>query len=550
MVGERVEKRSGEAGQATVLVTLAISIFLLGAVGLAIDGSQLYAQRQMAQRAADAAATAGINSIFNNSSALGTSAYYCTATDTTSPCVYVRNNGFASAYASGTCAPSTASDCIKVDPNPGVAVPNLASGTPNEVQVTITRAVDMTLTKMLGLSSFNVTARATAAVVTVLSPIPILVLDPANKGAFSINGTNAGITISGGPIRSIQVNSDNGTCSVSGNLGNCASTSGYVDLSGAGPSGTGGYFGNVGGPGGSYPGTLTPSANYLQPVGVFQDPLASMGAPSDPIHGSPTSVTRDDQHPTATESPGTGDCPSNLSSLTSLSSCSVFSPGYYDAGINLSGVYAIFRPGIYYINHNGFQLGSNTIARMAINQYNSDPLPTTDPLYTGWTSGMLVYNNPGVDGTSIKTNKDYILIGSNSGQINNNNFVDATNCPSGGNCFIGANGGVLTAAACSAGTAGNSYYGTLFYESHTTAASLSHTLSGGGGLSIVGTVYLKTEPSYFQSLSLQGTSGSTTKVQGEIIVDDLGVGGNAGITMNLSNLPCFNVRQIALVSGE
>jgi len=553
MVGIAVQRKKREGGQAVVLVTLAISIFLLGGVGLAVDGSQLYAQRQMAQRAADAAATAGITSVFNNSSALGTSAYYCTSGNSTSPCQYASNNGFTSTYTSGSCSTTATSDCIRVDPNPGVTVTNLAAGTPNEVQVTITRSVNMTLTKMLGLSAFNVTARATAAVVDILAPIPILVLDPTSQGAFSINGNSAGITITGGPARSIQVNSSNSTCSVSGNLGNCANTSGYVDLSGAGPSGNGGYFANVGGPTAGYPGTLTPSGNYMDGVSVFQDPLQSLSGPPSPLSGSTViSTARSDATPVAL-APGNGDCPSNLSSLTSLSSCSVFSPGYYAAGINLNGVYAIFRPGIYYINHKGFQLASNTIARMATssyNSYNTDPLPTSDPLYTGWTSGMLVYNNPGVDGTSVNTGQDTISIGSNSGKINNHNFVDPTNCPNGGNCFVGANGGILSSAVCSAGTAASSYYGIAFFESHSTAANLTHLISGGAGLTIVGTIYLKTSPSHNQSLQLQGNSGSTTTVQGEIITDDLSVGGTAGIAMNLSSIPCFHVREVALVNGE
>jgi len=216
-------------------------------------------------------------------------------------------------------------------------------------------------------------------------------------------------------------------------------------------------------------------------------------------------------------------------------------------------VYAIFQPGIYYNNHKGFQLGSNSIARMAFSSpYNTDPLPTTDPLYTGWTSGMMVYNNPGIDGTSVQANQDEISIGSNSGQISGaaNTFPDAAHCPNGGECFVGANGGVLPSAACSGGTAAANYYGVLFYESHSTAADINHVLNGGGGLSIVGTVYLKTSPTHLQSLSLHGNSGSLTQVQGEIIVDDLSVGGTAGVTMNLSSVPCFKVRQIALVNGE
>ena len=58
-------REKGEEGQAVVLVALAMGVFLLGAVGLAVDGSHLYSQRQMAQSAADSAAIAGIMSIFD-----------------------------------------------------------------------------------------------------------------------------------------------------------------------------------------------------------------------------------------------------------------------------------------------------------------------------------------------------------------------------------------------------------------------------------------------------------------------------------------------------
>jgi Flp pilus assembly protein TadG len=93
-----------ESGQSVLIVVLAMAIFLVGAVGLAIDGGQMYAQRQMAQSAADAAAQAGIMSIFrgtNITSAFpfGTGAppiasSTCTTADGRTPCVYARLNGF------------------------------------------------------------------------------------------------------------------------------------------------------------------------------------------------------------------------------------------------------------------------------------------------------------------------------------------------------------------------------------------------------------------------------------------------------------------------
>ncbi len=54
---------------------LALSTFVLGAIGLAIDGSNLFAQRQMIQAAADAAAQAGMMSIFDGTDLSGSAAY-------------------------------------------------------------------------------------------------------------------------------------------------------------------------------------------------------------------------------------------------------------------------------------------------------------------------------------------------------------------------------------------------------------------------------------------------------------------------------------------
>src|ERR1700733_13264863 len=89
-----------EDGQSIILVAVAMSIFLIGAIGIAVDGSNLYTQRQQAQLAADAAAQAGMMSIFDGTNSAGTAGFpttgpfTCTTTDTETPCVYAANNGF------------------------------------------------------------------------------------------------------------------------------------------------------------------------------------------------------------------------------------------------------------------------------------------------------------------------------------------------------------------------------------------------------------------------------------------------------------------------
>jgi len=94
-------RSKGEEGQAIIIVALAMSIFLIGAVGLAVDGGHMYAQRQMAQTAADAAAQAGIQSIFTGTNT-GTggagfstgSLFTCGTSDARTPCAYASQNGF------------------------------------------------------------------------------------------------------------------------------------------------------------------------------------------------------------------------------------------------------------------------------------------------------------------------------------------------------------------------------------------------------------------------------------------------------------------------
>src|SRR6476469_9325407 len=145
----------------------------MAAVGLAIDGSHLYAQRQLAQAAADAGAQAGIMNIFNGTNtftAVSGTVYTCASSDARSPCYFAQTlNGFNVA----------SSDTVTYTPNPaGVSVPNLSSDPINLLQVSVTRNVPATLMKLLGWSTIPVTATGTAAIVTVESPVPIIVTHP------------------------------------------------------------------------------------------------------------------------------------------------------------------------------------------------------------------------------------------------------------------------------------------------------------------------------------------------------------------------------------
>ncbi|HKO19245.1 MAG TPA: pilus assembly protein TadG-related protein, partial [Acidobacteriaceae bacterium] len=198
-----------EEGQSVVLVVLAMGIFLIGAVGLGFDGSHLYSERMRAQLAADAAAQAAMMSVFDGTYNAGAAQfpvssggnYVCGSTLATAstPCVYADKNGFNSSNGDTITLSYPASSAA-----PGV---QLASGYPTElIQVEVDRDVPTTLMRMLGPSATTVKAIGIAAIVSVNSPIPIIVIHPNLTQSFYVNGQPT-VKICGGPQRSIQVNS-------------------------------------------------------------------------------------------------------------------------------------------------------------------------------------------------------------------------------------------------------------------------------------------------------------------------------------------------------
>jgi Flp pilus assembly protein TadG len=519
--------RQKDEGQSTVIVVLAMGIFLLGAIGLGFDGSHLYSQRQMAQTAADAAAQAGMMSIYNGTNASGTTAFAtsapftCTTTDAKTPCNYARMDGFG----------GTASDTVTVWFPPASAAPGVQlSGVDptNLIEVDVSRSVPTTFMRLLGSTATTVTAKAVAAIVDVVSPIPIVILHPDLKGALSTNGGIL-IQICGGPGRSVQVNSGDSQAIV------VKGTSATVDLSKAGPkdtggtctTGTGADFGVWGGPN-SPPFTFlsgTKPGRYLPGASVIPDPLLSVPAPD--TTNFPSQDATDPTKSPILAAGATGTVGTPAAGITCPSSagshgCTVLSPGLYAAGPALKNTTALFKPGIYDIQTGGFACVANCNAIMA-------PGATADPATptgtgTGWDGtpsggGILVYN-------------------SGTGTFN-----------------IGSNGNVsLIGAPFTCTSPCTDYEGILFFEDRTAAANTgsgAHSLGGGGSMILRGTIYLTNSPAagstHYQEVDLQGTPGNNTQIQGEIIVDALGMGGNGTISMNLNSLPAYTLREVALV---
>ncbi len=488
-----------EDGQALVFVALAMSIFLLGAVGLALDGSPpLCPAPDGSDRGRCRRAGAGIMSIFDGTAGAATGGFStsstitCTTTDTRTPCKYASLNGFG----------STASDTVTVSFPADSAAPGVtfSSDAVHLIQVTVQRAVKTTLVHMLGPASTTITATGLAAIVSVQAPVPILVTHPSLSNSFTLSGTPA-VTICGGPSKSIQINSSSSSAV---SLGGSSS----VDLSKAGPldsgtctTGTGADFGNWGGPSTAPGGISTGVGQYVDPASPIQDPLASVSPPAIPATApAPVALAN-----------GVSGCPASPKK-----GCMLYSPGLYTAGIDGKNSTPVFKPGIYYIQSTaGMACSSNCDMYMATGF--TDGSTGTN---TGWTGNMLVYNT-GPSGNS-----------SNAGAFN-----------------LGANGSIFLTGSPNS----SAYEGILFFQDRSSQAQ-THSLGGGGAISLVGTLYMTntlatmtTTPTQYQSLSLSGHGGSNTTITGEVIVGALSMGGSSGITMNLNPASTTVVRQIALV---
>lgn len=198
-----------EGGQAIMLLVVAMSIVLFGALGLAIDGGQMYAQRQMAQAAADAAAQAGIMSIFDGTNATSSHPFgtgsppiassACTTADLRTPCVYARDNGFG----------GTANDKVTLSFPTTVSGVTLSSGAIPAFTITVQRTLKTGLIRFIPLAptTSSITANATAALVGAPSPYCIMALDPSAKDAFLVqNGST--VTLSGCGVAVNSTNSE------------------------------------------------------------------------------------------------------------------------------------------------------------------------------------------------------------------------------------------------------------------------------------------------------------------------------------------------------
>jgi hypothetical protein len=558
--------RSREAGQSIVFMALVLGIALLGALCFAFDLSNMWFHRQAAQTAADAACAAGAMDILVDAEGgatgkqgftLGTG-YSCTSSSTDSVCKYAAQNGYTTTgNAVSVSFPSTV---------PGVTPPptSLAGAYPF-IRVDI---IDHVPTFFAGLfnggTTKDVRAFSTCGVELATAPIPLIVLDPrSTDGAtLSVQGSPT-ISIYGGPQQSIQVDSN---ASAAVNIGGSAK----IDLSSGGPNITGSNLGVYGGPsaapGGFLPGT---TGNWLSPSSPISDPFAQIPAPAQPSAiGGYTVLT-----------PGTGECPN-----VAIAECHVYTPGYYANGIKVKGAggsnlaLSLFEPGIYYVL-NGFTADANSCIRPST-QVGDGSGGTM--FYFADGNSVNVTSNSGAKCTTNAGVPIVPLFNTTSGTGSvafGAKCTSASTIPSNlpatisGSVLLGPCQAPTVTALCTPncginygdpqGTADplGEQRGFLFFQDRAVNASTNPTWQGGGSFLLSGTMYFhqcvssgsdvgtgcSSASAFNDNVSLGGNSSSGTYILGQIVADQISLGGNSGLTMDLNPTQVYSVLKASIL---
>jgi Tfp pilus assembly protein PilX len=507
------------------------------------------------------------------------------------PCVYAAFNGYVSSLNQSQAAAGTLGDNVSVRFD-GAAPPGVTSTSVMEVDIT-QNIPTFFLGLLRGRTTQTVTAIAKCGVQQVASPIPLIVLDPVNPdsktSAFDISGTPT-VTIYGGPQQSIQINSgDVSAVNING--------SALVDLSQGGPASppTGSNFGVYGGPiqppscaaGSGFCGGTTGS--WMSPHAQIQDPLQNLPVPSK------SGLTRYNG-PFRNDGTGTGsgivaDGASGCSG-SGGASCVVFSPGYYPNGICLgtscpgskSAQFATFVEGLYYLEGD-LTLNADSCVRMSTS---TGPSP-----YNGWGGAIFYFSkgaalnvtaNAGQPPSGCDANFPFNV--ASGGPTGNGVYCDA-NAASHGPANLPASTsltGNVFLAPCfgTAGATGNPYgdpflangqtppsnpgtqRGILFFQDRSDKGVQANA-GGGGSYAMAGTFYFHScssssngtscvQPTgttsqggyYNNSLIMQGNPGAQSYILGEIIVDNLSMGGKPKIFMDLNPTSAQNILKASL----
>jgi len=244
---------------------------------------------------------------------------------------------------------------------------------------------------------------------------------------------------------------------------------------------------------------------------------------------------------------------------TKNNGCALYTPGIYPGGIAVGpggSSTAIFDPGIYYVT-GGVALKSGSTVR-----------PGTG---TGDGSQGVIFYFSGSGTVSVASNSgskaglDTFNTTAGTGSLANGITCTATsstpaNLPATllGNILLGPCTGYYGDPLGAADTLGIQR-GFLFFQDRS-ATSVDPSWGGGGQFLLAGTMYFHscnasgtgvgcgTAPTYYNDIfSLSGNSGSGTYVLGDIVADNLTLGGTSGITMDLNPTKAYSILKASLL---
>jgi Putative Flp pilus-assembly TadE/G-like len=564
MVDKTHQELASERGQAMVFVLLALGLFLVAAAAFAVDIANLWFHRQTAQNAADAACAAGSMDILaasqgastaNQGFTIGT-AFDCSTLSGATPCEYAALNGYDGKN-------SVPGNQVKIsfpssDSNVNNVTPPMPPSGMTSYPFIRVDVVDHVQTFFSGLLTGNQTqdvrAFSVCGALLTQASIPILILDPSSSAAL-LQG-NPDVKIYGGPKRSIQVNSSSTTALSMGG-------SAAIDLSQGGPNMTGGSIGVVGGPTSAPSGVnFGTTGSWDYPAAPISDPFATLCAPGQSgcpqVNGN--SAPAKPSAPTVPADEYARGCRSIPCSISYHDAghgcpywfgCLLYTAGYYGSGISVSNAVAVFDPGLYYLV-GGLSLQSNSIVR-----------PSTA---AGNGSGGTIFYFSGSSTISVSAN-------SGNGSFYLDSFYASSLRCTGSSALPGnlpsttAIQGNVLVAPCTG------YYGDplgssdplgiqrgiLFFQDRS-ASNVNASWGGAGQFLLAGSMYFHhcnssgtgsgcgAPPTYYDaSFSLSGNSCSGTYVLGNMVVDDLSMGGTSCITMDLSPNAAYWVMKATLV---
>ena len=353
-----------DSGQAAISLLLILGIFLLGALGFAIDLTNIWFHRQNAIAAADAACLAGAMDMLAVTQGttppakgftIGT-ASDCSTTPAASMCFYAAQNGYTATGLSTTTASSLLAWTFPTAVA-NVTTPSTALTTTPFLKITLAENIRTFFISLLtGARYQTLNVASTCGTMPLASSssstLPVRILDRTGNASLYL-AEGADLTLFGGPQRAVQVDSTSNTA-VSFDSGSA------LNLATAGPKRTGADLAVNSAqlsPGSSYfnPGT-TGAWHASTPAGT--DPFASV-----PVPASIASLTPANTVNGKAVAYGVDGCPDP--GAKKRVACIEFSPGYYPNGITLASnssgnpenngnnngnFTAIFLPGVYYLN--------------------------------------------------------------------------------------------------------------------------------------------------------------------------------------------------------